>query len=101
MVSLIVYRNGKSRATLVGAFDDAWQTDRVLRGDGATQFGRALTELNIDILCANSPRAKRRVERAWSSIRRVGLTRRFAAALPADWAGGGNEPAEAGERRSA
>jgi hypothetical protein len=28
-------------------------------GDGATQFGRALRELNIDIFCANSPQAKR------------------------------------------
>jgi hypothetical protein len=27
-------------------------------GDGATQFGRAVTELNIDIICANSPQAK-------------------------------------------
>jgi hypothetical protein len=27
-------------------------------GDGTTQFGRALSERNIDILCANSPRAK-------------------------------------------
>src|SRR5215213_3607666 len=33
-------------------------------GDGMTQFGRALHELNIDILCANSPQAKGRVERA-------------------------------------
>lgn len=33
------------------------------RGDGETQFGRALTELNIDIICANSPQAKGRVER--------------------------------------
>jgi hypothetical protein len=30
--------------------------------DGETQFGRALTELNIDIICANSPQAKGRVE---------------------------------------
>ena len=29
-----------------------------------TQFGRALSELNIDILCANTPQAKGRVERA-------------------------------------
>ena len=29
-----------------------------------TQFGRALHELNIDIICANSPQAKGRVERA-------------------------------------
>ena len=33
-------------------------------GDGVTQFGRALGELNIDIVCANSPQAKGRVERA-------------------------------------
>jgi len=30
---------------------------------GVTQFGRALAELNIDIICANSPQAKGRVER--------------------------------------
>lgn len=35
-----------------------------LRGDGMTQFGRALHDLNIDILCANSCQAKGRVERA-------------------------------------
>jgi hypothetical protein len=33
-------------------------------GDGMTQFGRALHDLNIEILCANSPQAKGRVERA-------------------------------------
>lgn len=32
-------------------------------GDGMTQFGRALHELNIDIICANSSQAKGRVER--------------------------------------
>jgi hypothetical protein len=31
---------------------------------GVTQFGRALSELNIDIICANTPQAKGRVERA-------------------------------------
>ena len=30
---------------------------------GVTQFGRALSELNVDIICANSPQAKGRVER--------------------------------------
>jgi len=30
---------------------------------GVTQFGRALTELNFEIICANSPQAKGRVER--------------------------------------
>lgn len=34
------------------------------RGDGMTQFGRALHELGIEILCANSSQAKGRVERA-------------------------------------
>jgi hypothetical protein len=33
-------------------------------GNGMTQFGRALHELNIDIICANTPQAKGRVERA-------------------------------------
>jgi hypothetical protein len=34
-------------------------------GEGVTQFGRALSELNIDIICANSPQANSRVERAF------------------------------------
>ena len=34
------------------------------RTAGITQFGRALSELNIDIVCANTPQAKGRVERA-------------------------------------
>ncbi len=33
-------------------------------GAGETQFGRALSALNIDIICANTPAAKGRVERA-------------------------------------
>jgi hypothetical protein len=33
-------------------------------GPNATQFARAMAELNIDVLCANSPQAKGRVERA-------------------------------------
>jgi hypothetical protein len=33
-------------------------------GNGMSQFGRALHDLNIDIICANSPQAKGRVERA-------------------------------------
>ena len=32
-------------------------------GDGMTQFGRALKELGIKLICANSPQAKGRVER--------------------------------------
>src|SRR6202163_2615070 len=37
-------------------------------GDGVTQFGRALLALNIDIICANSPQAKGRVERAFGTL---------------------------------
>ena len=33
-------------------------------GDNLTQFGRAMKELDIEIICANSPQAKGRVERA-------------------------------------
>jgi len=33
-------------------------------GSGMTQFGRAMQELDIQIICANSPQAKGRVERA-------------------------------------
>jgi len=35
-----------------------------LDGEGETQFARALTELEIQLLCANTPQAKGRVERA-------------------------------------
>jgi hypothetical protein len=38
--------------------------NEVKSGPGMTQFGRALCELNIEILCANSSQAKGRVERA-------------------------------------
>jgi len=34
------------------------------RSSGLTQFGRALYELNIDIICVNTPQARGRVERA-------------------------------------
>ena len=33
-------------------------------GSSITQFGRALAELNIEIICANSSQAKGRIERA-------------------------------------
>jgi len=38
--------------------------DRAQTGPGLSQFGRALRELNIELLCARSPEAKGRVERA-------------------------------------
>jgi transposase len=33
-------------------------------GEGLTQFGRAMQELDIQIICANTPQAKGRIERA-------------------------------------
>jgi hypothetical protein len=37
-------------------------------GDGVTQLGRALLALNIDIICANSPQAKGRIERTFGTL---------------------------------
>lgn len=53
----------------IAFYSDKHSTFRVNKsgatsGNGMTQFGRALHELNIDIICANSPQAKGRVERA-------------------------------------
>ncbi len=53
----------------VASYSDKHSVFRVVRqdtkgGQGMTQFGRALSELNIEILCANSSQAKGRVERA-------------------------------------
>jgi transposase len=36
--------------------------------EGLTQFGRALAELNVDLICANSSQAKGRVERAHKTL---------------------------------
>ncbi len=38
------------------------------RSQGVTQFGRVLGQLNIDIICANTPQAKGRVERMNRSL---------------------------------
>src|SRR5215212_7094974 len=58
-------RHGKP----VAFYSDKHSVFRVNRkdaagGDGMTQFGRALDQLNIDLICANAPQAKGRVERA-------------------------------------
>jgi len=38
--------------------------EKTIKGDGKTHFGRVLQELNIELICAHSPQAKGRVERA-------------------------------------
>lgn len=37
-------------------------------GESLTQFSRALRRLNIDLICANTPQAKGRVERAFGTL---------------------------------
>ena len=59
----------KEHGCPVAFYSDKHSVFRVNRPDakggaGMTQFGRALAELNIEILCANSSQAKGRVERA-------------------------------------
>src|ERR1700693_3590705 len=55
----------------VAFYSDKHKIFRVNNGEGGervTQFGRALEALNIDIICANSPQAKGRVERAFGTL---------------------------------
>ncbi len=55
----------------VAFYSDKHNIFRVNNGEGGdrvTQFGRALAALNIDIICANSPQAKGRVERAFGTL---------------------------------
>lgn len=40
----------------------------IMSGDGLSQFGRALFQLGIQIICANTPQAKGRVERAFQTL---------------------------------
>ncbi len=58
----------KAHGCPVAFYSDKHTVFRVAKQDaragrGMTQFGRALAELNIEILCANSSQAKGRVER--------------------------------------
>jgi transposase len=60
-----ISRHGKPRAF----YSDKFSVFRVnipnaLSGTGLTQFGRAMKELEIELICAHSPQAKGRVERA-------------------------------------
>ena len=55
----------------VAFYSDKHNIFRVNNGEGGTrvtQFGRAMEALNIDIICANSPQAKGRVERAFGTL---------------------------------
>ena len=57
----------------VAFYSDKFSVFRVYKrdavsGNGMTQFGRALHELDIEIICANSPQAKGRIERAFGTL---------------------------------
>lgn len=64
-VGAYILEHGKPRAF----YSDKLGVFRVnmpnpVSGTGLTQFGRAMAELDIELLCAHSPQAKGRVERA-------------------------------------
>src|SRR5579863_6200995 len=49
--------------------DDNWTVDEQLAGKRQpTQFGRALEQLGVNFIAANSPQAKGRVERLWGVL---------------------------------
>ena len=49
--------------------DDAWTVEEQLAGKRQpTQFGRALEQLGVTFIAANSPQAKGRVERLWGVL---------------------------------
>jgi transposase len=55
----------------VAFYSDKHTVSRVAgagRDDGETQFGRAMRELNVEVICADSPQAKGRVERAHKTL---------------------------------
>ncbi len=49
--------------------DDHWTVEEQLRGrQQPTQFGRALQQLGVTFIAANSPQAKGRIERLWGTF---------------------------------
>jgi hypothetical protein len=63
-------RHGKLVAFYSDKHSVFWNVNAsAARGDGMTQFGRALEALTIGIICAHSPKAKGRYEGADGSAR--------------------------------
>jgi hypothetical protein len=100
----------------IAFYSDKFSVFRVNRkdaagGDGMTQFARALHEINIDIICANSSQAKGRVERAFGTLQdrlvkelrlagvaSIAAANAFLPAFMTDYnARFGKEPAQAGD----
>lgn len=63
-----IERHGKPVAFYSDKHSVFRNTNASAKGDGMTQFGRAVDALNIEIICANSPQAKGRVERANATL---------------------------------
>jgi hypothetical protein len=63
-----IERHGKPVAFYSDRHSVFRNTNAAASGDGMTQFGRAVDALNIEIICANSPQAKGRVERANATL---------------------------------
>jgi len=63
-------KNGKPLAIYLDKFSTYRMNHRVARenADTLTQFGRAMKELRIDVIHANSPQAKGRVERLFQTL---------------------------------
>src|SRR5690242_16908371 len=63
-----IERHGKRVAFYSDKHSVFRNTNATANGDGMTQFGRAAEALNIEIICAFSPQAKGRVERANATL---------------------------------
>src|SRR5579862_5295485 len=70
--------------------DDHWSVEEQLAGrQGPTQFGRALEQLGITYIAANSPQAKGRIERLWGTFQdRLTSELRLAGAVDMETANG-------------
>lgn len=63
LIEQYINLHGKPRALYVDKLS-VFHTSRPVKNNVDTQFGRAMRELDIELICANSPQAKGRVERA-------------------------------------
>lgn len=63
-----IERHGKPVALYSDKHSAFRNNNATADGDGMTHLGRALHALNVEIICANSPQAKGRVERANATL---------------------------------
>jgi transposase len=63
LIAAYLRSHGKPCALYVDKLS-VFKQSRAIHGEQLTQFARAMNELDIELICANSPQAKGRVERA-------------------------------------